>query len=36
MDVLLVMPAGAMYEGTRVVVLMYEGTGVEAMYEGSG
>ena len=36
MDVLLVMPAGAMYEGTRVVVLVYEGTGVEAMYEGSG
>ena len=25
-----------MYEGTRVVVLVYEGTGVEAMYEGSG
>lgn len=36
MDVLLVMPAVAMYEGTRVVVLVYEGTGVEAMYEGSG
>ena len=35
MDVLLVMPAGAMYEGTRVVVLVYEGTGVEAMYEGT-